>query len=492
MEMMSARTAPAGAPLAARPVGWTPSRALLAAGAAGPIFFLAVATQAGLLDPSYDVRTQPVSALAWGSNGWIQTANFYAFGLSVISFALALRRSFAGRGRLAAAILLALSGLSLIAAGLFPGGPRQAPNRPSAASSTAWRSFAPSSRCPAPTPWPRCACRRSVGGAGTRCTRPPCPRWSSASWSSTRVLGSDPGDPLYGVSGLMQRALIAVAFGWITVTGWRLMRRPVATGRRSAKAVGKQRWGRTVAGERGGASPAQGSSSERDKENMTPRTMAAGSDRSSPGKQVIASDASAASGWTGKGLCPEPLARFVRGVEGAGEEEGYEDEAVAESVACALARLVAEPGWLAEEHGRGWPDRYRQHVLYVAPDGGFSVVALLWQPGQRTPIHDHVSWCVVGVYEGEEEETRYRLHEGVGGRFLVLDERERTRRADVTTLIPPDEDIHEVANAGTGKAISIHVYGAGIGRLGSSINRTFDRLPILPDPADAPRVSWRR
>jgi len=306
------------------------------------------------------------------------------------------------------------------------------------------------------------------------------------------VLGSDPGDPLYGVSGLMQRALIAVAFDWITVTGWRLMRRPVATGRRSAKAVGKQRWGRTVAGERGGASPAQGSSSERDKENMTPRTMAAGSDRSSPGKQVIASDASAASGWTGKGLCPEPLARFVRGVEGAREEEGYEDEAVAESVACALARLVAEPGWLAEEHGRGWPDRYRQHVLYVAPDGGFSVVALLWQPGQRTPIHDHVSWCVVGVYEGEEEETRYRLHEGVGGRFLVLDERERTRRADVTTLIPPDEDIHEVANAGTGKAISIHVYGAGIGRLGSSINRTFDRLPILPDPADAPRVSWRR
>jgi len=96
MEMMSARTAPAGAPLTARPAGWTPSRVLLAIGAAGPIFFLAVATQAGLLDPSYDVRTQPVSPLAWGPNGWIQTANFYTFGLSGISFALALRRSSPG------------------------------------------------------------------------------------------------------------------------------------------------------------------------------------------------------------------------------------------------------------------------------------------------------------------------------------------------------------------------------------------------------------
>jgi hypothetical protein len=55
------------------------------------------------------------------------------------------------------------------------------------------------------------------------------------------VLGSDPGDPVYGVSGLIQLALIAVAFGWITVTGWRLMRCRVATGRRSANPVGKQR-----------------------------------------------------------------------------------------------------------------------------------------------------------------------------------------------------------------------------------------------------------
>jgi hypothetical protein len=37
------------------------------------------------------------------------------------------------------------------------------------------------------------------------------------------AFGSDPGDPLYSVAGLLQRALIAVAFGWISLTGWRLL-----------------------------------------------------------------------------------------------------------------------------------------------------------------------------------------------------------------------------------------------------------------------------
>ena len=36
--------------------------------------------------------------------------------------------------------------------------------------------------------------------------------------------GSDIGAPLYAIGGLIQRALIAVAFGWMTVTGRRLLR----------------------------------------------------------------------------------------------------------------------------------------------------------------------------------------------------------------------------------------------------------------------------
>jgi len=51
------------------------------------------------------------------------------------------------------------------------------------------------------------------------------------------AFAGDPGDPLYFVGGLVQRALLAVAFGWITLTGWRLLRRPAAGGQHAGSPV---------------------------------------------------------------------------------------------------------------------------------------------------------------------------------------------------------------------------------------------------------------
>jgi len=48
----------------------------------------------------------------------------------------------------------------------------------------------------------------------------------------------------------------------------------------------------------------------------------------------------------------------------------------------------------------------------------------------------------------------------------------------VSGFAPPG-DIHRVRNTGDGVAISMHVYGADISRLGNSIRREYI-LPILP------------
>ncbi len=82
-----------------------------------------------------------------------------------------------------------------------------------------------------------------------------------------------------------------------------------------------------------------------------------------------------------------------------------------------LGALLAYDGWLAPEHRVPSQESYRQHLLHVSPCRRLSIVALVWLPGQRTPIHDHVSWCVVGVYEGRERETRYRAIEVDGERL---------------------------------------------------------------------------
>lgn len=140
------------------------------------------------------------------------------------------------------------------------------------------------------------------------------------------------------------------------------------------------------------------------------------------------------------------------------------------AIADRLRPLLAQDGWLAPEHQAPGDDSYRQHLLYVSDCRGLSVVALVWRPGQGTPIHDHVSWCVVGVYQGRERETRYTLD----GETLRATETIEAHPGHVEALVPPAENIHSVQAGGDELTISIHVYGADIERLGSSVYRRFD------------------
>lgn len=164
---------------------------------------------------------------------------------------------------------------------------------------------------------------------------------------------------------------------------------------------------------------------------------------------------------------------------------------LATGVAEELGLLLRYPGWLPAEQRLPGAESYRQHLLHVAPDGGFSVVSLVWKPGQRTPIHDHVAWCVVGVYEGLETETRYRLFEQGRQRFLVQQGTRIAQPGDTTSLVPPSENIHEVRNEGSSLAISIHVYGANIRERGTSIYECFDHLEQRGGPGSARPILWR-
>lgn len=165
-------------------------------------------------------------------------------------------------------------------------------------------------------------------------------------------------------------------------------------------------------------------------------------------------------------MISDPFASFVSDAEALIDDP----HAIAER----LRSLLDADGWLAPDHQLAGRDTYRQHLLYVSPSRRLSVVALVWLPGQRTPIHDHVSWCVVGVYRGVERETHYRIVTRDGQRRLKPVGTFNAAAGHVEALVPPADNIHSVAAAGNGKTISIHVYGADIERLGSSILRRFD------------------
>jgi 3-mercaptopropionate dioxygenase len=144
-------------------------------------------------------------------------------------------------------------------------------------------------------------------------------------------------------------------------------------------------------------------------------------------------------------------------------------------VAGALERHLPSSDVLTEEQRRGDPMGYRSYPLHTEPDGSFSIVALVWRPGQVTPIHDHVTWCVFGVVQGVEHEELFRLDEE--DECLVEVGTSTSSAGDVNGFAPPG-DIHRVRNVANETAISIHVYGTDVSRIGSSVRRYYDH-PIV-------------
>ena len=90
--------------------------ALLWAGAAGALLFPLIFLLDGWTRPGYRPTYHPVSALALGARGWLQTANFLICGTAIAVGAVAIAPAL---GSLPLALVIGGFGLSLVASGAF-------------------------------------------------------------------------------------------------------------------------------------------------------------------------------------------------------------------------------------------------------------------------------------------------------------------------------------------------------------------------------------
>ena len=139
---------------------------------------------------------------------------------------------------------------------------------------------------------------------------------------------------------------------------------------------------------------------------------------------------------------------------------------LAELAAEALVQAQPSTALLTAEERAGSAEHYTRHTLHA--EAAFSILAIVWRPGQVTEIHDHLVWCSFMVLQGSESETLYDI---VGGRLVEVGRCERPT-GSVSGVAPPD-DIHRVANTGAGVAITLHVYGADLSH-GTSVRRTYE------------------
>ncbi|MBU3591964.1 hypothetical protein ICN11_08035 [Polynucleobacter sp. 78F-HAINBA] len=128
-----------------------------------------------------------------------------------------------------------------------------------------------------------------------------------------------------------------------------------------------------------------------------------------------------------------------------------------------LENLIQVDDWLPEEFCKPHPQYYQQYLLYADPLDRFSVVSFVWGPGQKTPLHNHTVWGMIGQLRGQERSADY--YQQADGSYKT-DESFLCQPGQVATVSPKTHDIHVVENALSDQtSISIHVYGGNIGRI---------------------------
>jgi 3-mercaptopropionate dioxygenase len=140
-----------------------------------------------------------------------------------------------------------------------------------------------------------------------------------------------------------------------------------------------------------------------------------------------------------------------------------DEHEITERVAKRLSDLLAGGYRLPLEVTRPSSVRHVTYPLYIAPDDSWSMASVVWDVGQRTPVHSHETWGVVGIYSGIEREVRYlKPVMPTAGAALTPAGEQLWRPGQVTVCCTTDDDVHAVAAVGNEPTVGIHVYGGNI------------------------------
>lgn len=126
--------------------------------------------------------------------------------------------------------------------------------------------------------------------------------------------------------------------------------------------------------------------------------------------------------------------------------------------------LTGPLDFIKDRHRRSEPDHYTRNAIWISDDGDFSLFALVWRPGQWTPIHDHGTWGVVGILEGLLEERSYQridhATESMEGIRLARGGSVILPPGAVTSFVPNPDHIHKTGVADDrDPCLSLHLYG---------------------------------
>jgi predicted metal-dependent enzyme (double-stranded beta helix superfamily) len=136
-----------------------------------------------------------------------------------------------------------------------------------------------------------------------------------------------------------------------------------------------------------------------------------------------------------------------------------------------LEELLRNPESIPKEAFNPRKDRFADNLIYLPDNKIFSIIGSVWLPNQSTPIHDHLTWALIGMYEGEEKETIYRRINDNSNTKAELEQisEKINKKGHISVL--GKEGIHRIENISNKLSSSIHIYGID---LGNTKRHTYD------------------
>jgi predicted metal-dependent enzyme (double-stranded beta helix superfamily) len=148
-------------------------------------------------------------------------------------------------------------------------------------------------------------------------------------------------------------------------------------------------------------------------------------------------------------------------------------DTMGDRIAHALRVAAAMPDLLTAELRAPRAGCYARHIVAADPAGRFTLLSIVWGPGQFSPPHAHDTWCAYAVAENTLTETLYEF-DAPSGKAVATGLPMR-REPGYACFAPAGlEQIHRLGNATGVGAISLHAYGVEGSRVGTHVNRLMD------------------
>ncbi|WP_271254795.1 cupin [Pseudanabaena sp. Chao 1811] len=155
---------------------------------------------------------------------------------------------------------------------------------------------------------------------------------------------------------------------------------------------------------------------------------------------------------------PYRLYRFLTDVENIIWQE-QDDHLRLQKIYPLVRRLLNNSEWILTSFALPDPETgWSVQILYDEPDFELTVQTVAWSPQSISPIHNHATWGIVALIDGEEKNTFWRRSPTSEFPNHITKTGEHILNAgDILCLMP--DAIHQIEAISNEPTISFNLYG---------------------------------